>query len=159
VLQYSHVQPAAMSLSAMVSQYFTMSNLASPVQTGHDHHRDSPPYRKGWQCFEAPVCSRRGRRECERRPWSREEASATAIALIGYGIGACHQNVMLDPSEDDLLVLNDCVVRDNWGRALTDLYVCDIDTRFTALCRKYARTAGALVRALTRPKQRSSYNF
>jgi hypothetical protein len=32
------------------------------------------------------------------------------IALTGYGIGACRQNVMLNPSEDDLLVLNDCVV-------------------------------------------------
>ena len=32
------------------------------------------------------------------------------IALTGYGIGACRQNVILDPSEDDLLVLNDCVV-------------------------------------------------
>src|SRR5437763_440310 len=32
------------------------------------------------------------------------------IALTGYGIGACRQNVMLNPSEDDLLVLNGCVV-------------------------------------------------
>lgn len=32
------------------------------------------------------------------------------IALTGYGIGACRQNVILDPGEDDLLVLNDCVV-------------------------------------------------
>src|SRR5437762_13899164 len=32
------------------------------------------------------------------------------IALAGYGIGACRQNVMLNPSEDDLLVLNGCVV-------------------------------------------------
>ena len=34
------------------------------------------------------------------------------IALTGYGIGTCRQNVMLDPSEDDLLVLNDRVVSD-----------------------------------------------
>ncbi|PYL86653.1 MAG: hypothetical protein DMF23_00280 [Verrucomicrobia bacterium] len=32
------------------------------------------------------------------------------IALSGYGIGACRQNVTLNPSEDDLLVLNGCVV-------------------------------------------------
>ena len=32
------------------------------------------------------------------------------IALTGYGIGACRQNIMLNPSEDDLLVLNGCVV-------------------------------------------------
>jgi hypothetical protein len=32
------------------------------------------------------------------------------IALTGYGIGACRQNVMLDPGEDDLLVLSDRVV-------------------------------------------------
>src|SRR5438876_11122693 len=32
------------------------------------------------------------------------------IALSGYGIGACRQNVMLNPSADDLLVLNGCVV-------------------------------------------------
>jgi hypothetical protein len=32
------------------------------------------------------------------------------IALTGYGIGACRQNVMLSPSEDDLIVLNGCVV-------------------------------------------------
>jgi len=32
------------------------------------------------------------------------------IALTGYGIGACRQNVMLNPSEDDLIVLNGCVV-------------------------------------------------
>src|SRR5213593_377399 len=32
------------------------------------------------------------------------------IALTGYGIGACRQNVMLNAGEDDLLVLNGCVV-------------------------------------------------
>jgi hypothetical protein len=32
------------------------------------------------------------------------------IALTGYAIGACRQNVMLNPSEDDLLVLNGCVI-------------------------------------------------
>jgi len=32
------------------------------------------------------------------------------IALTGYGIGACRQNAMLNPGEDDLLVLNGCVV-------------------------------------------------
>src|SRR5437763_13895020 len=32
------------------------------------------------------------------------------IALTGYGIGACRQNVILSPSEDDLIVLNVCVV-------------------------------------------------
>src|ERR1700704_4336802 len=32
------------------------------------------------------------------------------IALAGYGIGACRQNVTLSPSEDDLIVLNGCVV-------------------------------------------------
>src|SRR6478672_8419717 len=32
------------------------------------------------------------------------------IALTGYGIGACRQNVMFNPSEDDLIVLNGCVV-------------------------------------------------
>src|SRR5437762_13057794 len=32
------------------------------------------------------------------------------IALTGYGIGACRQNVMLSPSADDLIVLNGCVV-------------------------------------------------
>jgi hypothetical protein len=33
------------------------------------------------------------------------------IALTGYGIGACRQSVMVNPSEDDLLVLNGCVVQ------------------------------------------------
>jgi len=32
------------------------------------------------------------------------------IALTGYGIGACRQNVTVNPTEDDLLVLNGCVV-------------------------------------------------
>src|SRR2546430_16101794 len=32
------------------------------------------------------------------------------IALTGYGIGACRQNVMLSPNEEDLLVLNGCVI-------------------------------------------------
>jgi hypothetical protein len=32
------------------------------------------------------------------------------IALTAYGIGACRQNVTLNPSEDDLIVLNGCVV-------------------------------------------------
>src|SRR5437763_15594547 len=32
------------------------------------------------------------------------------IALTGYGIGACRQNVMLSPSEDELIVLNGCDV-------------------------------------------------
>src|SRR5437660_6244707 len=32
------------------------------------------------------------------------------IALTGCGIGACRQNVMLSPSEEDLLVLNGCVI-------------------------------------------------
>jgi hypothetical protein len=32
------------------------------------------------------------------------------IALTGYAISACRQNVILNPSEDDLLVLNDCVI-------------------------------------------------
>jgi hypothetical protein len=41
---------------------------------------------------------------------ARNVAIYVLIALTGYGIGACRQNVMLNPSEDDLLVLNDCVV-------------------------------------------------
>jgi hypothetical protein len=63
VLQYSHVQPAAMSLSAMVSQYFTggiMPNLVSPVQTRHDHHRDSPPTERVGSVLKRLACSRTG---------------------------------------------------------------------------------------------------
>ena len=41
---------------------------------------------------------------------ARHVAIYVLIALIGYGIGACRQNVILNPSEDDFLVLNDCVV-------------------------------------------------
>src|SRR6266480_540033 len=41
---------------------------------------------------------------------ARHVAIYLSIALAGYGIGACRQNVMLNPSEDDLLVLNGCVV-------------------------------------------------
>lgn len=33
-----------------------------------------------------------------------------AIALTCYSIGACRQTTLLNPSEDDLLVLNGCVV-------------------------------------------------
>src|SRR5438445_4722303 len=32
------------------------------------------------------------------------------IAFAGYGIGACRKNVTLNPGEDDLIVLNGCVV-------------------------------------------------
>ena len=32
------------------------------------------------------------------------------VALTGYGIGACRQKAILNPGEDDLLVLNDSVV-------------------------------------------------
>ena len=40
---------------------------------------------------------------------ARHLAIYALIALTGYGIGACRQNVMLNPSEDDLVVLNGCV--------------------------------------------------
>ena len=40
----------------------------------------------------------------------RHVAIYVLIALTGYGIGACRQNVILNPSENDLLVLNGCVV-------------------------------------------------
>src|SRR5438132_14358948 len=36
--------------------------------------------------------------------------SLSFYRFTGYGIGACRQNVMLNPSADDLLVLNGCVV-------------------------------------------------
>jgi len=41
---------------------------------------------------------------------ARHVAIYVLIALTGYGIGACRQNVILNPSEDDLVVLNGCVV-------------------------------------------------
>src|SRR5438552_4343884 len=41
---------------------------------------------------------------------ARHVAIYVLIAFTGYGIGACRQNVMLNPSEEDLLVLNGCVV-------------------------------------------------
>ena len=41
---------------------------------------------------------------------ARHVAIYALIALTGYGIGACRQNVMLNPSEDDLVVLNGCVI-------------------------------------------------
>src|SRR6516162_2351688 len=41
---------------------------------------------------------------------ARHVAIYALIAITGYGIGACRQNVMLNPREDDLLVLNGCVV-------------------------------------------------
>lgn len=41
---------------------------------------------------------------------ARHLAIYVLIAFTGYGIGACRQNVTLNPSEDDLLVLNGCVV-------------------------------------------------
>ena len=40
----------------------------------------------------------------------RHVAIYVLIAFAGYGIGACRQNVVLSPSEDDLVVLNGCVV-------------------------------------------------
>jgi hypothetical protein len=41
---------------------------------------------------------------------ARHVAIYVLIAFTGYGIGACRQNVMINPSEDDLVVLNGCVV-------------------------------------------------
>ena len=41
---------------------------------------------------------------------ARHVAIYVLIAFTGYGIGACRQNVILNPSEDDLVVLNGCVV-------------------------------------------------
>ena len=41
---------------------------------------------------------------------ARHVAIYLLIALTSYGIGACRQNIMLNPTEDDLLVLNGCVV-------------------------------------------------
>src|SRR5215470_19523592 len=41
---------------------------------------------------------------------ARHVAIYVLIAFVGYGIGACRQNVVLNPREDDLLVLNGCVV-------------------------------------------------
>jgi hypothetical protein len=41
---------------------------------------------------------------------ARHVAIYVLIAIAGYGIGACRQNVVLNPSEDDLLVLNGCVI-------------------------------------------------
>jgi hypothetical protein len=40
----------------------------------------------------------------------RQLAIYLAIALTCYFIGACRQTVVLNPSEDDLVVLNGCVV-------------------------------------------------
>jgi len=51
-----HDQPAALSLSAMVSQYFIggmMAELANPVQHSATII-EIRPFRGGWQCFEAP---------------------------------------------------------------------------------------------------------
>ena len=41
---------------------------------------------------------------------ARHVAIYVLIAFTGYAFGACRQNVVLNPSEDDLLVLNGCVV-------------------------------------------------
>lgn len=40
----------------------------------------------------------------------RHVAIYVLIAFVGYGIGACRQNLVLSLSEDDLVVLNGCVV-------------------------------------------------
>jgi hypothetical protein len=40
----------------------------------------------------------------------RHVAIYLAIALICYSIGACRQSILLNPGEDDLVVLNGCVV-------------------------------------------------
>jgi hypothetical protein len=55
-LQYSQVQPAALSWSATISQYFIggmMLESASPMQQNLTII-EIRPYRNGWQCFEAP---------------------------------------------------------------------------------------------------------
>src|SRR4029453_19378520 len=41
---------------------------------------------------------------------ARHVAIYALIALTSYGIGACRQHVIINPSEDDLVVLNGCVV-------------------------------------------------
>ena len=41
---------------------------------------------------------------------SQQVAMYAAIALTCYTIGACRQSVVLSPKEDDLVVLNGCVV-------------------------------------------------
>jgi hypothetical protein len=58
-LQQPHEKPAALSLSATISQYFiggVMPELANPVQ------RCRPvieirPFKGGWQCYEGPGVS------------------------------------------------------------------------------------------------------
>ena len=52
----AHDQPAALSLSATISQYFIggmMPDLANPVQEPRTII-EIRPYRGGWQCFEGP---------------------------------------------------------------------------------------------------------
>ena len=68
----THDQPAAESLSAMISQYFIggmMPELASPVQEPQTII-DIRPYRGGWQCFEGPGVE---------PYWTGENAMQTAI--------------------------------------------------------------------------------
>src|SRR5437899_6510764 len=73
-LQYPHDQPAALSLSAMISQYFIggmMPQLANPVQQPQTII-EIRPYRGGWQCFEGP-----GRRTA--LDWREREAECYRI--------------------------------------------------------------------------------
>jgi hypothetical protein len=53
-LQYPHVNPAALSLSAITSQYFIAAIMtdSSRNSQGSVTIIEIRPYKRGWQCFE-----------------------------------------------------------------------------------------------------------
>ena len=84
VLQWPHKKPAALSLSATISQYFIggiMPESANPVQQPQTII-EIRPYRGGWQCYEGPGVG---------PYWTGEHAKedaigyATARAKFGHG--------------------------------------------------------------------------
>ena len=82
---------------------------------------------------------------------ARHLAIYPSIALIGYGIGACRQNVMLDPSEDDLLVLNDCVVSAcNYLAAVKTQHALEKNFWAKTLLVRYVNHRGCLLRRIFR---------
>jgi len=61
----THDQPTALSLSAMISQYFMGGTMPESAITMHRPETiiEIRPFRGGWQCFERP-----GVQPCSRRP-------------------------------------------------------------------------------------------
>ena len=69
----------------------------------------------------------------------RHVAIYVLIAFAGYGIGACRQHVVLNPSEDDLVVLNGCVVSAcNYLAAVKTQYKLEQDFWARILLVRYA---------------------